>query len=194
MKRLLFKFRLLVFLLLVGHADVGGAPLSRIDAVDPRVSVKSSLAVAANIYFGDQDEETHPVETEFYLLDKSLIEILKTARFEPELPNGEKRLPTDAEYLEAAAQALTAGDDDAEAALVAFLINEELLKHRRAVAATDLLGRGSFRAVKTGDYFLFGIGRTQAEIFVWHLPVQIKAGGNRVELDQTNAGVIFSSE
>ena len=37
---------------------------------------KSNFSISAKIYYGDEDETEVPVKAEFYLLDKSLIEIL----------------------------------------------------------------------------------------------------------------------
>lgn len=74
-----------------GRLSVFGAHPIRVDAVNPLARTTASLAITANIYFGDQDEEAFAVETDFYLLDQSLIEILKTARFTPEFPDGEER-------------------------------------------------------------------------------------------------------
>lgn len=193
--RFKLNYWMVLFLLLLcpplgGRLNAGGALSRRTDAVNLLAVKKASLLLKANVYFGDQDEETFPIVSRFYLLDESLIEILKLARFTPEFPDGEKRLVTEADYLIAAAQALTA-ENDVEGETVAYLINEQMKKHQRAAAVTDQDGHGTFTRLRSGEYYLFGIGSTGDEIFVWHLPVQIRAGGNTVEIDQTNAEVIF---
>jgi len=188
MKRFFLNCCLLLF---AGQLNASGTPFIQIDAVNPLVHTKASVTVDAQIYFGDQDEEMYSIETEFYLLDKSLIEILKKAHFKPEFPDGKQCQITDEDYLEAAANAFTAEKDE-ESKIVAFLINNAMAKHQRAVMHTNKFGKGKFEAVKTGSYYLFGVGRTNAEVFVWHSPIEITAGGVSIEINQNDAAVIFS--
>lgn len=183
----------ILLILLVGQSKASVRSLARLDAVNPLAPRYSSLDLTANIYFGDQYEEAVPVRSDFYLLDRSFVEILKTAEFKPEFADGQKHQLIDEDYLEAAAKALT-DSDDAEAEVIAFLIKDALTGHQVAAAATNRFGRGSFKPLKTGNYYLFGIGSTEAEIFVWHLPVRVEPGGEPIELDQTDAAVIFAAE
>lgn len=188
MKRFLLNGCLL---LIAGQLNVFGTPFFRIDAVDPLHQTRTTLSINAQIYFGDQDEEAYPIETEFYLLDKSLIEILKNAHFKPEFSDGKERRVTGEDYLEAAAKAFTTEKDE-EAKVVAFLVNEAMAKYQQAVVHTNKFGKGKFKSLKTGSYYLFGVGKTNAEVFVWHLPIKIKAGDDSIEINQTDAAVIFS--
>ena len=45
-----------------------------------------------------------------------------------------------------------------------------------------------------GNFYIFGIGKTEDEIFVWHLVVDIKSCRNVIELDQYNAETVFSAD
>ena len=177
----------------IEQSDVAGWSCARADTVNPLAARQSALAITANIYFGDEYEEAVAVESDFYLLDVSLIEILKAAKFKPEFADGKARPLTDEDYLHAAAQAFTA-TDDAEAEVIRFLINDAMRRYRLSHIRTDRFGRGSSKPIRTGGYYLFGIGRTDAEVFLWHLPVRVEPGGEPVELDQTNAAVIFAAE
>ncbi|HEX8397655.1 MAG TPA: hypothetical protein VF644_10225 [Pyrinomonadaceae bacterium] len=47
-----------------------------------------SLALRAAILYGVEDETREPVKGSFYLLDESLIESLRKAKFEPVDENG----------------------------------------------------------------------------------------------------------
>ena len=178
-------------LLIVGQLNAFGALFFQVDAVNPLVRTKTSLTVDARIYFGDQDEEEYAIETEFYLLDKSLVEILKKARFRPEFPDGKQHQITDEDYLEATAKSLTT-ENDADSEVISFLIRDAMAKHRQAIMHTNRFGKGKLESVKTGNYYLFGVGKTNAEVFVWHSPIRIKAGGDSIEISQTDAAVIFS--
>lgn len=184
--------------MLADQSSVRGCPgaivaAARPDAVDPLVARCAPLALIANVYFGDEYEEAFSVEADFYLLDQSLIEILKSAGFKPEFADDRARDISDEDYLEAAARALTASGG-AEAEVIAFLINDRMRRHRAATAATNRFGRGGFKPVKPGGYYLFGIGRTEAEVFVWHQPVRVMPGGAAIEVDQNDAAVIFDAE
>ncbi|HSK70542.1 MAG TPA: hypothetical protein VK892_02520 [Pyrinomonadaceae bacterium] len=77
---------------------------------------KANFTISAKIYYGDQDEEEVAIKTEFYLLDKSVVEILRNAKFSPMVENksvaavtGEKNNSDSDEnlYLEALADLLT---------------------------------------------------------------------------------------
>lgn len=193
MRRLFSSTCFILLTSLVGQSNVAGWSPVRLDAVNPLAPRYSSLDLTANIYFGDQYEEAVPIRSDFYLLDRSLIEILKAAKFHPEFADGQKHRLTEEDYLEAAARALIASDD-AEAGVVAFLIRDRMNRHQVSIAPTDDCGRGNFKPVRTGGYYLFGVGRTAAEVFVWHLPVSVKPGGGAaIEVDQTNAAVIFAA-
>lgn len=191
---------LLIFCLLAltGYWTADGAPRRSTAANWVPRQVKTTFSVRANIYFGDQDEEVFPLEdTEFYLLDESLVKILQAARFKPVFSDGKKHRATDEDYLEAAAQALTAPEKSqvsGEAEVIAFLIEDAIRKHRLSLARTNSFGRGYFKEIVPGNYYLFGIGTTDAEVFVWHLPVEIKSGVNFIEVDQNNAAVIFATD
>lgn len=193
MKRLLLVFSLL--LSINSPSLNAGASVSRSaligSALLPR---RDSLTVRAQIYYGDQDEEAVAVEADFYLLDRSVVEILKAAKFEPIFPDGKKHRVTDDDYLAALAAAFASKNDtenDAEAGAVVFLIGEALAEHQKSLTRTNAGGRGFFKKLAPGKYHLFGIGETDDEIIVWNLPVEIAPGINSIELDQNNSAAVF---
>lgn len=181
------------FLVLAGQVNAFGALHYRSDVVNPLNLAKASLTIKANLYFGNEDEETSPIaETNFYLLDKSLINILKDSGFKPEYSDGKEYKLERADYLRATAAAFFS--DDEESVLITLLIKEEISKHNLFALKTDYAGQANVKALTTGNYCLFGISKTEDEIFVWHLPIEIKSGRNLIEIDQHNAEVIFSAD
>lgn len=188
MKRFLMIFCLL---LAVGEPGIrGSATFGQVPVNPPRRQV-AFLTFRANLYFGDQDEEIVPIEADFYLLDQSLVQILKAAKFEPVDSDDAPMRPTDEDYLEAAARALTSENDE-EAEVIVFLIKEAITRHQLSVARTGDFGRGKFRGIKEGKYYLFGVAKTESEVAVWNLPIQVEPGINSLGIDQNNAAVIFS--
>lgn len=155
--------------------------------------LSASLKIEANVYYGDQDEEIAPVtETDFFMLDQSFMDILKNSKFNPEFEGGKEREIVGEDYLTATAKALSSGDE--ESTIVSYFIKKEIFKHRLFVLKTNFRGQAEVKRVKTGNYYLFGIGKSGDEIFVWHFPVKIKSGRNVIEVDQNNAAVIFSAD
>lgn len=152
---------------------------------------QASLTLQANVYFGDEDEESYPIaETDFYLLDESLVRILQKAKFKPEVTGEKHQKPTDEDYLEATARAFDSTDEESE--LIALLIHQAISRHQIAKIETDRYGKGKARTIKAGSYFLFGIARTEDEVLVWNQPVKIVAGSNLIEIDQHDADVVLT--
>jgi hypothetical protein len=54
----------------------------------------------------------------------------------------------------------------------------------------DVTGKGAFPAVAAGTYYLMISARYNNQSLVWDMPVQLKAGGNTLILDQANASVV----
>ncbi|HEX8397833.1 MAG TPA: hypothetical protein VF644_10430 [Pyrinomonadaceae bacterium] len=161
------------------------------DEVKPKGLPNGALSVQAKLYFGDEDEESEAVEgVTFYLLSKSAAEILRSAKFEFDFAD---QLMTDESYLEAAANAFLPNNrEDSE--FVTALVGAELAKHQKAKIKTDAFGRASLRQIPAGNYYLFGMARSEETVLVWNLPVTIKSGSNILELDQHNAESVFTIE
>jgi len=105
-----------------------GSTAFSFDDVNPLTLLDPSLTLKAHFYFGNEDEIKLPIaETEFYLLDESLINILKRSEFKPEFPDGKLHKLKESDYLTAAAKAFLS--EDAESALIALLIKAEISKH-----------------------------------------------------------------
>lgn len=187
-------FFICCFLLLIGQANTFGINCCRSDDVDPLTLLNPSFTIKANFYYGTEDENKLPLaETEFYLLDKSLVNILKDGKFVPEFSDRRRRHKLkESDYLTAAAKAFISEDE--ESALIAMLIKADVSKHKLFTLKTDYSGQAKIKELKIGTYYLFGIGKTDGEIFVWHSIVNIKSFNNAVELDQYNAEVVFSVE
>ncbi len=184
-------FLIYCFILLIGQFNVYGSLPFQTDDVNPLIQLKASLSIKANVYYGDEDEESFQVSTDFYLLDESLVKILKTAKFKPVFLDRKRHRITDEDYLEATAKAFSS-DKDEESQMVSLLIRNEITKHQISTAKTNYLGKGNFKAIKTGNYYLFAIAKTEDEVFVWNLPVEIKSGINSIEIDQYNAETVLS--
>lgn len=150
-------------------------------------SAKSFIMINANIYYGAEDEKAVPVETEFYLLDKSAIEILKSANFKPSFTDGKRRKLTDQDYLEATAQAFTAAD--AESRIVRLLIEDTLSAHKFISIKTDSAGT-AYAPVPIGSYYLFGVSKAEDQTLVWNEAIDVKDGRNNIEADQYNAALV----
>ncbi|HEX8267391.1 MAG TPA: hypothetical protein VF596_18470 [Pyrinomonadaceae bacterium] len=158
-------------------------------ADETKPALNGSLSIKANVYFGDESEETEAVETSFYLLKDNLVTILKKAKFEPIDEND--NLLTDVEaFLTATAKAFI--DDEENSLFVSVLLNDNISRNKVAQITTNQSGLGSLKTVTVGNYYLFGMKRVEDEVFIWHHPIQIKSGKNRIELDQHNAEVVLS--
>lgn len=153
----------------------------------PDHSAKSYLMINANIYYGAEDEQAVPIETEFYLLDESVIEILKQAKLKPSFPDGNRRQLTDEDYLQATVQALTA--NDAESKVVRLLIENELAAHKFISVKTDSAGT-AYAPIPIGNYYLFGVGKASGQTLVWNTAIAVVDGRNNIEADQYNADLI----
>lgn len=92
-------------------------------ADDTKPSLNGSLSIKANVYFGDESEETESIETSFYLLKDNLVTILKKAKFEP-VDENDKPLTDDFAFLTATAKAFM--DDDENSLFVSVLLNDNI--------------------------------------------------------------------
>jgi hypothetical protein len=180
------RFSLVVIFLFC--AALSAAAEIRSDDVKPKFG--GSLEIKANIYFGDESEIIAPVaRTKFYLLDENLVTILQKAHFNP-VDDDDKQLSEETDYLSATVNAF--GSDDENSLFVSVLISSAISKRTAAKLETNFAGVGKLKTVRAGKFYLFGIFREESEIFVWHLPIEIKPGDNRIELDQHNAASVFS--
>lgn len=178
--------------LLIAQANALGAYLRITDDIKPLSQLKTTFTIQANLYYGDHDEESSPIaETDFYLFNKSLVNILRDSNFKLEFEDKKQSSLQDEDYLTATAKAFASEDEESE--IVALLIRKEISKHQLLTLKTNLRGQAKVKSVKAGNYYLFGIGKADDEIFVWHLPVNIKAGGNLIEIDQHNADAVFAA-
>jgi hypothetical protein len=108
--------------------------------------------------------------TRFYLLDKSLDEILSDADLEPiegqSLANSLALATADqaryAEFYQAAMRALK--------------------EHIRYTGSTDGAGKAQLGSVKPDMYYLFGVVRTGEGFAMWNSSVSVIAGDNAVNL------------
>lgn len=153
---------------------------------DTKQNQLGSVVLSAAILYGDEDETREPIKGSFYLLDESLIESLRKAKFEPVDDFG-KLLKSDEAFLSAAAHALLSESDRNDSDVIALMLGNLIAKHSKAEIATFSDGFRRVKAIKTGKYYLFGASKSADEIFVWHFPVLIKPGENKIELDQYNA-------
>ncbi len=156
----------------------------------PRLD-KTTLTIAANIFFGDEDETAKPIEAKFYLLDQSIVAILQKNGFNPTDEKG-NRLSGEDNYYEALAKTLT--NDTEENALLNLLFWKAIKKHQIAFVKTNVQGIGKLRAVSQGRYYLFGCAQNEGEFFIWNLTVNLTGKDNRIEIDQHNAATVIPVE
>lgn len=188
------KLILNCFLLLLGQLNAFGSTASQFDDAKSLALLNPSVIFKANFYFGDQDETVLPIaETEFYLLDESLVTILKKSGFKPEFVDRKRHKSklTDKDYLTAAA-AFSSEDD--QSALIALLINAGISKHKLFTLKTNRSGQANIKELGRGRYYVFGIGKMRDETFVRHFAVDIKSCANRIKIDQYNAEIVFPAE
>ncbi len=187
------KLVLYCLLILNGQSNAFGSTAFLADDVKPLTLLSTSLTLKANFYFGDEDEMTSPIaETEFYLLDKSLVNILKHYKFTPEFRDGIQHKLKESDYLTAAAKAFSSEEE--VSVLIALMIKEAISKHKVISLKTNRLGRADLKELRMGNYYIFGMGKIDDEIFVWRFVVDIKSGNNVIELDQYNAETAFSAD
>ncbi len=189
------KLVLNCFLLLIGQLNAFGSTAFQFDDVNSLTLLNPSLTLKANFYFGDQDETALPIaETEFYLLDESLVTILKESGFKPEFVDRKRHKSklTDKDYLTATAAAFSSEDD--ESALIALLIKAGISKHKLFTLKTNRSGQANIKELGRGRYYVFGVGKMRDETFVWHFAVDVKSCANRIKIDQYNAEIVFPAE
>lgn len=153
----------------------------------------ASFAMSANVYNGDESEEVAVIaNAPFHLLRRDLVETLKSEKFEFDDDDADAKQSSDERYLEATARAFLPSErEDAE--WVEILVTAAIAKHRAASFKTDEQGNARTKQIKPGEYYLFGLGRSGVQILVWHLPIRIEPGENRIELDQHNAAAVFAA-
>ena len=145
------------------------------------VGAKGSLSVEAGLIYKSGDVK--PVaRVEFYLLDDDLENILKEAGVKDSTLSGIPRVKNFA-FLHSLNRSY--GVDRK-------IEGEDAIKqHIVAQMTTDFSGKGEFQNVKTGKYYLMGIGGTGKQVVLWNLPIDIKSGSQSITLDNKNAAAIF---
>jgi hypothetical protein len=148
---------------------------------------QGTLSIETGLVF-DTGEVVRVARTQFYLLDKDLKDVLTEAGF------------TDATTGNATSDAVAGRESQIEqyASLQGRkkrfgTIKDELTKaeeaikqHSIATMTTDFDGKGSFAAIKTGQYFLFGFTFIDDWVLVWNVSVDLKTGSQSLTLDQNN--------
>lgn len=147
------------------------------------------ITIDAKITYGDQSEDEVPLAGKFYLLDESIISILRVANFIPTVEDKESLAEED--YLEALARLLLEPDPGEAEALLGFLLWEKINTHQISVVETDYFGRGRSGNMKAGNYYVFACQQICDETFVWNYPVYL-SGKQIIEMDQYNAVAVFS--
>lgn len=84
--------------------------------------------------------------------------------------------------------------DREDQALAAIFLANVVQRHKRAEFKTDEHGAAKLKAIRVGEYYLFGIKRIGDQILVWHALVQIKPGANRLAINRSNAATVFAVE
>lgn len=179
---------------------------------------KAVLNFKVNIFFGRESEIEENLDWgKFYLLDRSVLEILQKLNLNVTGENGTKISENElsAVNLEAAGQTLTAlrrdvnlgnvsgygsedkpeyQEADSDILLAGYLLEEAL--QARSIKVFDLSKlHSSVRfAYRTGDFYIFGFGTFGTEFFVWEKALKLNPGENTFEFDQYNSEILVSQE
>lgn len=152
-------------------------------------SQEGTLSVEAGLVFKAGDVK--PVaRTQFYLLDDSLETILKNAKVEPFV----EQLSVLQNYAvgQYAKKNFSATTPENTKAII--LKTENAIKpHIVSTMTTDFNGKGVFPTVKSGKYYLMGVGEAGKQTVIWDMPVNIQSSSQSVILDNNNSADVFSS-
>ena len=150
---------------------------------------KAEFNITAAIYFGTRSETRIPVIADFYLFDHSVVQILRESGFNPVDFGYGSPLIDEEPYLEAVTKVFT--DQNEENTLLADLISDSFREKRTDQISTNLFGFGWSGQIKSGSYYVFGIGQVGTEVFVWNFPVCSSGKINEIEIGQYNAEKII---
>lgn len=150
----------------------------------PAPKEDSILSVEAGLVYKSGDVK--PVaRVTFYLLDKSLDDIMNEAGLEDAKL---EKFSKGAKYFAVLNfEKRKYGDVRGQYALAENAIKPHII----ATMTTDFGGKGEFPAVKAGSYYIMGVGGPEAQVVVWNLATTLKSGKQSVTLDQENAAQIF---
>lgn len=144
----------------------------------------ATVTINAKISYGEEDQEKIPIAGKFYLLDKSIIEILKESKFDPTGENG--NTPSEEDYLKALTNLLLEPEETEEDSLLTYIFWDAVKTHQISVIETNYFGYGKSGKIKTGNYYIFGCEQIEDETFIWNYPVKI-SGRSLIGIDQYNA-------
>jgi hypothetical protein len=115
----------------------------------------------------------------FALLDRSVEDILRDAGVKPE---------KNFNYATSLGFAMKYPSQYAGFSAAAA---EALKSHIITTTTSDFEGRGQFRNLKKGSYWIFCYSQTRGGFAVWNLSVNLPDGPSNIILDQNNAAVSF---
>ena len=148
----------------------------------------ATVTIDARIFYGEEDQEKIPIAGKFYLLNKSIIEILKESKFNPTDESGKP--PSETDYLKALTNLLLEPEETEEDSLLTYIFWDAIKTHQVSVIETDYFGYGKSGKIKTGNYYVFGCEQIEDETFIWNYPVKI-SGRSLIEIDQYNTEKSF---
>lgn len=182
----------LVFLSIFATSEAYGQKAKPRTTAKAPASQKGTLNIEAGLVFKNGDVK--PVaRTDFFLISEPLDSVLSNAGLKKEVKEGGRtRLVNEpAEYF----------NYDYSLAMWKYgssLYSDSLAKaiqtlkeNATATLTTDFSGKSTLQGVKTGNYFLVGIGGTERQAVVWNMPIQVTVGTTNVVLDNKNASAIF---
>jgi hypothetical protein len=159
-------------------------------AKEDSVSTKteSTLSFDTGIVFRSGDIK--PVaRTDFYLLDKSLIQILLDGRFKNS--SGEVIQKKEQIYYYFARS--YSGYNIFDFYTDMFNQATALIKpHLVQSVKTDFAGKATFKSIPTGKYYLMGYCGMSKNYMVWNVEIDITPGNNSLTLDQNNLAYTLS--
>ncbi len=158
------------------------------------IQVERSLQVEAGLIY--KSGAVKPVlRTDFYLLDKDLIEIFKNANVALPVDQTESMTKiSDALYPEFAlkyfAMVQTEGDQQSRSQKLKVFYeqaNTAIGPHIVQKQASNFSGKVSFQKLKPGTYYVMSVYKTEQNTFVWNSKVDVTNGDASISLDQSTA-------
>jgi hypothetical protein len=173
---------LFFFVLAAGNSAYGQKGKKTATPKKPVAVQKGNLSIEAGLVFKNGDVK--PVaRVEFHLLDADLESIIRDS--------GLKLGQYDDTYIDRYASLEFATRQYGVVTTQLKQAQAAIKSHIVASVTTDFSGKGKFPTIKTGKYYLYGVGGTAQQAAIWNLSVEIKAGNQSITLDNKNTAKIY---
>jgi hypothetical protein len=181
-------FTLCLLITFTASISFGQKARPRSKALKPKTTTKAvakgNLQLEAGLLFESGDVK--PVgRATFYLLKENAEKLLLTQEhlniFNQEARYKEKSVADWGMY-----SAVISLSSDGITPITTTALKKAINDATIASETTGFDGKTTFTNIPTGDYYLFGTYRLNNSSTYWNLPVSIKAGANKIILDNNN--------